>query len=123
MARTLAGYLSNTAIEVYHARDLQLQNKPDVEWINYLAASGDEWLIFTGDGKIRRNRAEREAYRRANLKGVVLAAAYQKTAMGKCCGMIVANWDSLLEFSSRIQPPYLIEVSINLSGKYKVLPL
>ena len=123
MAKTLGGYLSNTEIEVFHARDVGLQNKPDIEWITRLGATGEDWLVVTGDGKIRKNRAEREAYRRANLKGIVLAAAYQKTPMGKCCGIVIANWDNLLDFSAKLQAPYLIELSINLSSKYKVLPL
>lgn len=123
MARTLAGYLSNSSTEVCHARDLGLHNKPDTEWIEHLAATGEDWMVFTGDGRIRKNKAEREAYRRANLKGVVLAPAYQKTDMGRCCGMIVAKWDSLTDFTARIEAPYLVEVSINLTPKYKVLPL
>jgi hypothetical protein len=123
MVKTLAGYLSSSKIDVLHARDLGLHAKPDVEWMKYLSRSGDDWLIFTGDGRIRKNRAEREAYRRANLKGVVLAPAYQKTPMGRCCGIIVAKWDSLLDFTNRIEAPYLVELSINLSPKYKILPI
>lgn len=123
MARTLAGYLSETNVDVVHARDLGLHNKPDAEWIEHLSRTDDDWLIFTGDGRIRKNRAEREAYRRASLKGVVLAPAYQKTPMCRCCGVIVAKWDGLLQFAESIQAPYLVELSINLSSKYKVLPL
>jgi len=77
----------------------------------------------TGDGRIRKNRAKREAYRRANLKGVVLAPAFQKTEMGRCCGIIVAKWDGLIDFTSKITAPYLVEASINLSPKFKILPL
>lgn len=123
MARTLSGYLSNTKTEVFHARDLNLHNKPDTEWIRHLAATGSDWMIVTNDGRIRKNRAEREAYRRANLKGVLLAPAYQKTEMGRCCGMLVAKWDGLIDFTSKIQAPYLVEASINLSPKYRILPL
>lgn len=123
MARTLSGYLSQTSTEVFHARDLGLHNRSDEEWIAHLAKSGEDWMIFTGDTRIRKNRAEREAYRRARLKGVVLAPAYQKTEMGKCCGVIVAKWDGLLDFTSKIAAPYLVELSINLSPKFRVLPL
>ena len=123
MARTLGGYLSGQAIEVFHARDLDLHDKPDVEWISHVASTADDWLVFTGDGRIRKNRAEREAYRRARLKGVVLAPSYQKTPMGKCCGMVVINWDSLVDFTNKIVPPYLVELSMNQTKKYKLLPL
>ena len=122
-ARTLRGYLSETDIEVFHARDIGLQNRTEIEWISHLSSTGYDWLVFTGDGKIRKNKAAREAYRRANLKGVVLAPAFQKTPMCKCCGVIVAKWDSLLDFTSRIEAPYLVELSINFSSRYKVLPI
>jgi hypothetical protein len=120
MARTLAGYSQS---EVFHARDLKLHNKPDIEWIEHLSATGDDWMIVTADGRIRKNKAEREAYRRANLKGVVLAPAYQKTEMGRCCGIMVAKWDDMIDFTSKISAPYLVELSINLTPKFKVLPL
>lgn len=123
MARTLAGYLSSDPITVSHARDLELHNKPDIEWIEYLGRSPEDWMVFTGDGRIRKNRAEREAFRRANLRGVVLAPAYQKTPMGRCCGIVVSNWDELLAFTSKIDAPYLVEISIRLSARFKVLPL
>lgn len=123
MASTLSGYLLRTPHEVYHARDLGLHKKPDVEWIEHLSATGEDWLIISGDGRIRKNPAERTAYRRAKLKGVLLAPAYQKTPMGKCCGNIVARWDDVLDFTSKIAAPYLVELSINQSSKIKVLPL
>ena len=88
-----------------------------------LAATGDDWMVVTGDGRIRKNKAERESYRRAGLKGLILAPAYQKTAMGRNCGILVAKWDGLAEFTSKIRAPFLVEVSINLSSRYVVLPL
>lgn len=122
MSNTLAGYLGavNT---VKHARDLNLHTKPDIEWIEYLHNTGKEWLVFTGDARIQKNKAEREAFRRAGLRGVVLNAAYQKTPMARCCGMIVAKWDDLADFTNRIEPPFLVEMSINLHPKFRLLPL
>jgi len=52
MASTLGGYLLRTPHEVYHARDLGLHKKPDVEWIEHLSATGEDWLIISGDGRI-----------------------------------------------------------------------
>ena len=123
MANTLRGYLAHTSHEVHHARELSLHAKPDIEWMHHLSSTGDEWLVVSGDGRISRNKAERAAYRRAGLRGVVLAPAYQKTPMGRCCGILVAKWDGLLDFINSIEPPYLVEMSINLTPRYKVLPL
>jgi len=123
MARTLAGFLEDTPHEVFHARDLGLANKPDIQWIEHLSSTGDDWIVFTGDGRIRKNPAEREAYRRARMKGVVLAPAYQKTRMCRCSGIIVAKWEDVLETTSKLEAPYLVEMAINLSPRMKVLPL
>jgi hypothetical protein len=123
MARTLAGYLDGTSATVIHARDRDFHRLPDVEWIRLLSETGEEWLVVTGDGRLARNRAEREAFRRAGLRGVVLAPAYQKTPMARRCGVLVANWDNLQDFIARIDPPFLVEMKINLSSTFRVLPL
>lgn len=122
MAQTLAGYLSKVTT-VLHARELGLHTKTDIEWIQHLHDTREEWLVVTGDGRIHRNRAEREAFRRAGLRGVVLNPAYQKTPMGRCCGMIVFKWDELIAFTNKIDPPFLVEMSINLSSRFKILPI
>jgi hypothetical protein len=122
MSRTLRGYLEGRN-RVVHARDLKLDRVTDIDWINFLRDSGEEWIVVTGYTRIRKNRAEREAFRRARLRGIVLAPAFQKTEMGRCCGMLVARWDDLMVFTSAIEPPYLVEVALNLSSRYKVLPL
>lgn len=74
MARTLAGCLSDMPHIVHYARDLELHQKTDIEWIEYLARTGDDW-------------------------------------------------DGLIQFTSQMQAPYLIELSINLTSKFKPLPL
>jgi hypothetical protein len=123
MARTLAGYLHGSPATVIHARDRGFERLPDVEWIRLLSETGEQWLVVTGDGRLARNKAEREAFRRAGLRGVVLAPAYQKTPMARSCGVLVANWDDLQDFIKRIDPPFLVEMKINLSSTFRVLPL
>lgn len=91
--------------------------------IEYLAKDGSDWIVISGDDRIHRNKPERSAFRQARLKGVVLAAAYQKTPMHRCCAVIVHQWPSLLETMSRFEPPVLFEMSINFSGKFKQLSL
>ena len=123
MAATLAGYLSNTDTTVHHAYNLGLHKKADAEWMNTLAATGKDWLIFTGDRRILKRHAERDAFRRAGLKGVILAPAYQKTTMCRRCGIVVAKWDDLIAFTATLKPPYFVELSINLNQSYKRLSI
>jgi hypothetical protein len=74
--------------------------------------------------QVRKNKAEKEAFKRANLKGFILKPAYQKTPMGKCCGIFVAKWDGMFEFISKINPPVFVEVSMRITQeKFDILRL
>jgi hypothetical protein len=97
MARTLHGFISRDRHEAVHVRDLPLTHPTDVQWIDYLAAERGDWIVITGDGRIRRNRAEWAAFRQAGLKGVVLAPAYQKTPLHKQCAVLLYQWPDLVE--------------------------
>ena len=122
MARTLAGYLGEDN-KVIHSRDVDLHRKSDVEWMAYLAGSGRKWLVVTGDGRIARNKAERMAFRQAGLAGIVLDPAYQKTPVGRCCGMLIARWDEMMAVTRPLAPPYLFSLPINLGSKFRQLPI
>ncbi len=123
MARTLNGFVSNYGHEASHIRDLPLANPTDLEWIEYLRLDHRDWLVITGDDRIRRNKAERLAFRNSNLRGVVLAPAYQKTPLHRNCAVVVYQWPVLLETVKRFEPPILFEMSINFNGKLKQLSL
>jgi hypothetical protein len=123
MASTLHGFVSNWGHAAVHIRDLPLSHPTDIQWMEYLAEDRGDWIVVTGDHRIHRNRPERVAFSQARLKGVVLAAAYQKTPMHRCCAVIVHQWPGLLDTMSRFDPPVLFEMSINFSGKFKQLSL
>ncbi|MDN2584103.1 hypothetical protein [Aquibium sp. ELW1220] len=121
MASTLDGFIRSSGHCAIHVRQLPLSDPKDIEWIEHISATGEEWLVFTGDQKIRKNRAEAEAFRQARLRGVVLAPAYQKTPMNRCCAVIVDQWPRLLETIERFDPPFMFELSINFTGRFKQL--
>lgn len=121
LARTLNGFLENRVGSAHHARDLGLHKAKDVEWMDYLAKTGDHWLVITGDGRIGKNKLEQLAFRKAKLRGIVLARAYQKTQVCRQAGLIVANWDDLTKTINRLEPPFLFEMSINLNARFKQL--
>lgn len=103
--------------QAIHLRDLPLTHPTDVQWIEFLAREGGDWLVITGDGRIRKNRAEREAFRQARLKGIVLAPAFQKTPMNQCRAVLVYRWPALLRTMEDFDPPVLVEMGIKFSGK------
>lgn len=121
MAATLNGFIANDGHRAVHIRELPLEHPTDIQWMSYLAESNDDWLVITGDQRIRRNKAEAQAFRRANLRGVVLGAAYQRTPMHRCCAVIVYQWPALFDTVARFEPPFLLEMSINFSGKFRQL--
>ncbi|KQT86059.1 hypothetical protein [Aurantimonas sp. Leaf443] len=121
MATTLNGFIEPQGHQAIHLRSLPLSHPTDVEWIEYLAASGDEWLVITGDQRIRRNKAEARAFRLAKLRGVVLDAAYQKTPMNRCCAVLVHQWPNLHETMLRFDPPIMLEMGINFKGRFRQL--
>ncbi len=119
LAETLNGYLVHRGESAAHIRDLPIsRSASDIEWIRFLAAGGADWLVVTGDGRIGRNRA----FRRARLKGLVLAPAYQKTPINQQAAILIWRWpevETLLE----IEAPFLFELPITRSGKIRSLPL
>jgi hypothetical protein len=123
MARTLNGFISHQGHSAIHLRDLPLDHPADVDWIRYLRDDGGDWIVITGDARIQRNKPERAAFRQASLKGVVLASAYQKMPMHRCCAVIIYQWPALLDTMARFDPPVLMEMSVKFSGRFKQLTL
>ncbi|MHC2021358.1 PIN-like domain-containing protein [Methylobacterium sp. CM6247] len=123
LAETVNGYLKHLGQRADHIRDLPCgRHASDFEWIEFLASSGDDWLTITGDGRIQKNKAERAAFRKAGLKGIVLAPAYQKTPINQQASFLMWRWpeiQSLLKFA----PPFLFEVPMRNASGIRPLPL
>jgi hypothetical protein len=123
MARTLNGYIESDGDQAFHISDLMDRNASDSTWMEYLRADSSDWMIITGDDRIRRNKAEARAFRQAGLKGFVLASAYQKTPQHRCCAVLVQQWPLMLDTWKSFDPPILFELSINFSGRLRSLSL
>ncbi len=94
----------------------------DVEWITRLGAdSPADWIVITGDQRIRRNLAERTAWVRARLKGFVLASAYQSTPINQCAATILWRWPEMESFISLAAPGSMFEMSINRRTGFRPL--
>ncbi|MCV0387564.1 MAG: hypothetical protein K5821_14275 [Nitrobacter sp.] len=86
---------------------------PDIDWITGLAADSSDWIVVTGDQRIRKNLAERAAWIRAGLKAFVLAPAYQKTPVNQCASVILWKWPEMERFITLAAPGSMFELSIN----------
>lgn len=123
LAETLDGYLRHRKDSASHIRDLPCgRHASDMEWMAYLAGTGDDWLVITGDRKIQRNKAERAAFRQAGLKGFALAPGYQTTKIHQQASLLIWRWpdiDSLL----KLAPPFLFEIPMHRQAGFRQLPV
>jgi PIN like domain len=85
----------------------------DVDWIKRLGADQSVWIVVSGDLRIRKNPAERTAWKRAGLKGFVLAPAYQKSPINQGASVLLWRWPAMEQFISAAAPGSMFELSIN----------
>jgi len=126
-ANTLNGFIEHEGHVAVHIRDLDGlpngRNSTDVEWIDFLRKSNDEWIFFSGDARILKNSAERAALRSAGLHGFILAPAYQKTPLHQVASILVWRWPEIMQIVRLLQTPSMHEVPINRSSKLRSLPI
>lgn len=93
----------------------------DVDWISKLGEDDAEWIVITGDHRIRKNLAERAAWVKAGLKGFVLAKAYQKTPINQCASMLLWRWPEMRSFISSAATGSMFELPINKRSGFEPL--
>jgi hypothetical protein len=123
LADTLNGFIKHLEHEAVHLRDRFAPDTPDVEWITTLGEDSETWIVITGDDRIRKNKAERAAYRQAGLRGFVLARAYHTTGHNITASVLVRRWPDIEDVVRRIAPPFLMEMPINYGSRLKSLPI
>ncbi|MGJ4899445.1 hypothetical protein ACQR2B_31005 [Bradyrhizobium oligotrophicum] len=96
----------------------------DIEWITRLGAENAEWIVITGDQRIRRNIAERTAWIKAGLKGFVLSSAFRKkTPVNQCASVLLWRWPDMRTFILQAAPGSMFELSINRRSGFVSLPV
>lgn len=80
--------------EVVALRDKFLVSISDVEWITALSRDG-QWVVVSGDRRIRRNRAEYIAFRNSRLIGMFLSAGLAKAPVVKQAERLLVLWPSI----------------------------
>jgi hypothetical protein len=118
LASTLDGFIRHQGHEARHIGDLPCgRNASDLEWIALLSAAPDEWIVVSGDGRFRRNKAERIAYRRAGLRGFVLAPAYHDTPMHQQASFLLWRWPDMVALMRLVGGAALYELPMNRHSK------
>lgn len=127
LASTLHGFIEHKGHLAFHLKDVpglaNGRHSKDIEWIEFLRKSNDEWIFISGDGRVLKNPAERAALRSAGLHGFILAPAYQKTALNQVASILLWKWPEMLQVTRLLQSPSMHEIPINRSTKRRALPL
>lgn len=124
LATTLDGFIRNSGHSAHHIKDLPCgRDAADVDWIAMLGRERNVWMVVTGDDRIRKNKAERAAYRAAELSGFVLARAYKKTPMNKVASFLLWRWPEMEQLFQLVGGAALYELPMSRSGRIKPLPL
>jgi hypothetical protein len=126
-ASTLHGFIQHEDHAAFHIKDvLGLpggRHAADVDWIEFLRKSNDQWMFISGDSRVLKNPAERAALRSAGLHGFILAPAYQKTPMYQVASLLLWRWPEMLQVTKLLAPPSMHEIPINRTARLRVLPL
>lgn len=123
LAAALDGFIRDEGGAASHIRDLPCgPHAADVEWIRFLARDEADWIVITGDDRIRRNPAERAAWRSAGLLGFVFSRGLQKMKVHQCASLLFWRWPEIENVSRLIEPPALYELPVSRNAKLRQLP-
>jgi hypothetical protein len=84
-------------------------NVSDVEWITALSRDGT-WVVISGDRRIRKNRAEYQAFRSSRLVGMFLAPGLAKAPVTRQAERLIALWPSMIAVASRVAGGAIFEL-------------
>lgn len=121
MARMLSGFLSdeNKVPRVHALRDVLAKNTDDVDWIAWLKAQGGDWIVATGDYRIKRVPAERKAFAEAGLRMLIMPRSVLSMPHEQRCALLLWQWPRIVETMAASDPPVVIEMSPNRGGRLK----
>jgi len=113
LASTLNGYVTHLGHTAVHIRNMRCGPH----------ASDVEWMVITGDLRISKNRPERLAFAKANLKGIALAPGYQSLRVHQQASIILWRWPDIENAVAQFQPPFLFELPVGKNTGLRALRL
>lgn len=91
LAKSLAALFVGTH-EVIHIRERFAEGVTDLTWIGKLSAEG-RWVVISGDRRITKVKAERQAFRASKLVGFFLSRGVYESKVTKQMERLLALWD------------------------------
>jgi len=86
----------------------------DVEWITALGQEGG-WVVVSGDRRISKNRAEREAWRASKLTGFFLSKGLQKASVFKLTARLLLLWEVMRTQHALVEAGAIFELPMRSS--------
>jgi hypothetical protein len=93
----------------------------DEVWIRALGQEGG-WVVISGDVRITKNAAERNAWRQAGLIGFFLMPVWRKyDPLGQTARLLLW-WEKLVVQAQLVKGGAIYQLPINVGNKLKQLP-
>ncbi|NEU13054.1 hypothetical protein G3T14_13015 [Methylobacterium sp. BTF04] len=86
--------------EITHIRDRYGAGVTDLQWIPELGQEG-RWIVLSADRRIRKTKAEFQAFRTSRLVGFFLSSGLNRAPLVKKAERILALWGDIETFGER----------------------
>ena len=96
------------------------QDATDLTWIPQLASERD-WIIVSGDCKIRDKPAERKIFFEAKLTTFFLAKGWINAELWEQASLLIRWWPKLREQATLVEAGTVIEIPFRKTGRFKLL--
>ena len=97
------------------------QNTDDEVWIRALGQEGG-WVVISGDVRIAKKPAERNAWRQSGLIGFFLAPGWRKFDPLIQTARLLMWWETLVAQAQLVEGGAIFQLPINPGSKLKQLP-
>lgn len=86
---------------------------PDIDWLREVASWDEKPILLCGDGRILKNKAERQVLKECDLMFVYLASGWMRLAWEEMAWKAIKAWPVIVKNVEHVLQPTLFEVSIN----------
>jgi hypothetical protein len=84
----------------------------DVEWLTAIGADEPPWVILSGDGRILKNRAERQVLREVNLTFFCMSRQWMHMRIEEIAWKFIKVWPDIVRTAKvSVTTPKIFEIS------------
>ena len=121
LARSLHALSERSGHQVVHLSEKFNRDIADADWIRALAEEGD-WIIVSGDIRIPKNPAERQAWLESGLTSFFLGRGWTGLSFWDQAWKLVQWWPRIIDQAAKVEPPAAFLVPVK-GSKFEQLVL